>query len=60
MDQQRILFVDDEEQIRRLLSTFLTRRGYEVTTAVDGMQARQLLKVELKGSDGSTIRYQLG
>src|SRR4051794_37331626 len=44
MEQYKILFVDDEEQIRRLLSTFLTRRGYEVTTAVDGMEALQLLK----------------
>ena len=35
MDQQKILFVDDEEQIRRLLSSFLTRRGYLVQTAAD-------------------------
>jgi pilus assembly protein CpaE len=46
MDKQKILFVDDEEQIRRLLSTFLSRRGYEVTTAVDGLEALQLLKTE--------------
>jgi pilus assembly protein CpaE len=43
MDQNKILFVDDEEQIRRLLSSFLTRRGYEVKTAIDGQEALNLL-----------------
>ncbi|MCC6174333.1 MAG: response regulator [Chloroflexi bacterium] len=46
MDQHTILFVDDEEQIRRLLSSFLTRRGYAVTTAVDGQEALNLLESE--------------
>ncbi len=46
MDQQKILFVDDEEQIRRLLSSFLSRRGYAVTTAVDGQQALEMLETE--------------
>jgi DNA-binding response OmpR family regulator len=46
MDQQKILFVDDEEQIRRLLSSFLTRRGYLVKTAVDGQEALDMLKSE--------------
>jgi DNA-binding response OmpR family regulator len=46
MDQQKILFVDDEEQIRRLLSSFLTRRGYQVKTAVDGQEALNLLETE--------------
>jgi pilus assembly protein CpaE len=44
MDQHKILFVDDEEQIRRLLSSFLTRRGYDVKTAVDGQEALNLLE----------------
>ena len=44
MDQNKILFVDDEEQIRRLLSSFLTRRGYEVKTAIDGQEALNLLE----------------
>lgn len=35
----RILFVDDEEQIRKLMTTFLTRQGYEVATATDGYEA---------------------
>jgi DNA-binding response OmpR family regulator len=46
MDQQKILFVDDEEQIRRLLSSFLTRRGYLVKTAVDGQEALEMLETE--------------
>src|SRR5687767_13805464 len=46
MDQHKILFVDDEEQIRRLLSSFLTRRGYQVKTAVDGQEALNLLETE--------------
>src|SRR3954451_10192983 len=46
MDQHKILFVDDEEQIRRLLSSFLTRRGYLVKTAVDGQEALNMLESE--------------
>jgi pilus assembly protein CpaE len=46
MDQHKILFVDDEEQIRRLLSSFLTRRGYLVKTAVDGQEALDMLESE--------------
>jgi CheY-like chemotaxis protein/MinD-like ATPase involved in chromosome partitioning or flagellar assembly len=36
MTGERILFVDDEAQIRKLIETYLTRQGYEVTTANDG------------------------
>lgn len=35
----RILLVDDEEMNRDMLSRRLTRRGYEVVTAVDGEDA---------------------
>jgi DNA-binding response OmpR family regulator len=35
----RILFVDDEDQIRKLMTTYLTRQGYEVETAKDGYEA---------------------
>jgi pilus assembly protein CpaE len=41
---ERILFVDDEEQIRKLLSTWLTRQGYEVTLANDGWEALKALR----------------
>ena len=39
----RILLVDDEEEIRRLLARRLSRRGYAVTAATDSDQALALL-----------------
>jgi pilus assembly protein CpaE len=39
MSGERILFVDDEEQIRKLISTYLTRQGYDVVVATDGYEA---------------------
>jgi pilus assembly protein CpaE len=43
---ERILFVDDEEQIRKLLSTWLTRHGYEVTVANDGLEALKAIRAK--------------
>lgn len=40
----RILVVDDEESIREFLEIMLRKEGYEVTCAVDGQQALDLLK----------------
>lgn len=40
---KRILVVDDEHQIRDLLSAMLSREGYEVDTADDGDQALNYL-----------------
>lgn len=39
MAGEKILFVDDEGQIRKLAQTFLQRHGYVVTTAMDGYEA---------------------
>jgi len=39
MDKKRILVVDDDTAILRLLSTNLKARGYEVITATDGEEA---------------------
>jgi len=39
-----ILVVDDEERIRHLLSIMLTRRGYTVDQAGDGIQALEMIK----------------
>ena len=36
---KRILVVDDEQQILRLLTGFLSSRGYDVFTASDGVEA---------------------
>lgn len=41
MDRGRILVVDDEEEVRRLLVEFLTRLQYEVESAADGEEALQ-------------------
>jgi pilus assembly protein CpaE len=43
---ERILFVDDEEQIRKLLSTWLTRHGYEVSVANDGLEALKAIRAK--------------
>jgi pilus assembly protein CpaE len=43
---ERILFVDDEEQIRKLLSTWLTRHGYEVSVANDGWEALKAIRAK--------------
>jgi pilus assembly protein CpaE len=43
---ERVLFVDDEGQIRKLLSTWLTRQGYEVTVATDGWEALKAVRAK--------------
>ncbi|MEI7673863.1 MAG: response regulator, partial [Deltaproteobacteria bacterium] len=35
----RVLIVDDEEEIRKILSNILEKEGFEVITAPDGEQA---------------------
>jgi pilus assembly protein CpaE len=44
MPGDRILFVDDEEQIRKLLTTWLTRHGYQVAVANDGWEALKAIR----------------
>ena len=39
MAGEKILFVDDESQIRKLVQTFLEKHGYTVRTAADGYEA---------------------
>lgn len=46
MNARRILLVDDEAEILRLLTRRLTRRGYAITTAADANQAVALLAEE--------------
>ncbi len=45
MSGEHILFVDDEEQIRKLLSTYLGRQGYEVSLATDGHEALKAIRL---------------
>ena len=44
MPGEHILFVDDEEQIRKLLSTWLARHGYDVGVANDGWEALKAIR----------------
>ena len=46
MPGERILFVDDEEQIRKLLSTWLARHGYDVSVANDGWEALKAIRAK--------------
>ncbi len=48
-DAQKILAVDDEQDIIELLSYNLSREGFEVTTAMDGEEA--LKKIRAKSFD---------
>jgi DNA-binding response OmpR family regulator len=41
---ERILVVDDEIHVVRLLQKYLTSKGYEVYTATDGLEAIQKVK----------------
>ena len=42
----RVLLVEDMKGVQRLVSRLLRRQGYQVTSAFDGNQARELLETE--------------
>jgi type II secretory ATPase GspE/PulE/Tfp pilus assembly ATPase PilB-like protein/ActR/RegA family two-component response regulator len=42
----RILIVDDEEEARMMMATLLQAEGYEVRTAEDGQQAKDILATD--------------
>ena len=42
MEKMKILIVDDESRMRKLVKDFLTRAGYQVLEAGDGMEAMDL------------------
>jgi DNA-binding response OmpR family regulator len=52
--RKRILLVEDDEGVRRPLSTWLTRAGYEVVVAADGAEAVRLWR-EMNGGDLAVI-----
>ncbi|MEA2662694.1 MAG: two-component system, cell cycle response regulator [Chloroflexota bacterium] len=47
MSGSTVLLVDDEAQIRKLISAFFERRGYSVRCAADGLEALRLVQDEL-------------
>ncbi|CAM3289883.1 MULTISPECIES: response regulator transcription factor [Saccharibacillus] len=67
--KERILVVDDEERIRRLLRMYLEKEGYEIEEAEDGESALQkategdytlvILDVMLPGIDGVEVCARL-
>lgn len=67
--QQRILVVDDEAQIRELLSVYLQRQGYQVATAATSEETLRtlgqtpvdmvVLDIGLKNEDGLGLLTQI-
>jgi PAS domain S-box-containing protein len=66
---ERLLLVDDEEDIRRFLGMFLADLGYEVHAAENGVQALELLEsvnpsivltdIKMPGMDGMELLKQV-
>ena len=52
-DGRRLLVVDDDREIRDLLSALLTRRGYKVVTAREEQEMRQILETSRVRSHNS-------
>ena len=69
MSPGRVLVVDDEPEVRRLLEDFLSDRGYEVVLASDGSEALVslrahkpdlvLLDIAMPGMDGVEVLKQI-
>ena len=55
MERAKILVVDDESRMRKLVKDFLTREGYTVLEAGDGMEAMDLFY-----EDKEFARCQIG
>ena len=53
--QERILVVDDEEQVRKPVSLMLKKEGYEVVEACDGAQAIEKIGLADNGLMVDTI-----
>src|SRR5512146_2800570 len=76
MDATRVLVVDDDPAIRKMLTDYLSQHGYQVATAANGAAMRAeiaravpavvLLDVGLPGEDGLSLarylreRYEVG
>jgi len=63
--EKHILIVDDDQEIRELLDEYLTKAGYKIQLAADGIEMKQrmlehefdliLLDIMLPGDDGFTL-----
>lgn len=70
MEPYRILIVDDEEKMRRLLQLVLRKEGYVIELAEDGQRAQQALKagrfdavitdLKMPGADGMSLLRAIG
>ena len=47
MEKIKILVVDDESRMRKLIKDFLEREGYQILEAADGVEAMDLLRSSL-------------
>lgn len=47
----RILLIDDNQEILDGLLNFLSRKGYEVVTAQDGLEGMKIIEADRKGFD---------
>lgn len=56
MGKEKILVVDDEEDLCKLISMYFTLEGYDVLTALDGMKALELIEKESPDLIVSDIR----
>jgi two-component system response regulator AtoC len=66
---QKILIIDDEDKMRRVLNIMLQRMGYRISAAENGEQALQMLQEEsfdlvisdlrMPGLDGAALLQQL-
>ena len=52
MEKIKILVVDDESRMRKLVKDFLGREGYQVLEAGDGLEAMEAFYAE-KDADGT-------
>ncbi len=49
MSGEHVLFVDDEQSIRKLLATYFERRGYRVEAVADGVEALRAIQEDPPG-----------
>jgi DNA-binding response OmpR family regulator len=47
----RILLIDDNQEILAGLLNFLSRKGYDVVTALDGLEGMKIIEADRKGID---------